>query len=298
MDQEGLLLEKNNVVSEGRDFLLSDGRKIHYRVLGKGPALLLIHGLNMGLGQWHAVLGQLAARHTVYAIDCLGSGGSTRLPLVELSIEKDVLAPVAEFIRGVIGPSLAILGHSLGAFAALRLALSMPEQVRAVVAVAPVGFVEYTPAKFRLLGSRMFMRFISATAMRVSVKTMSDFLGSVMADRTALDPVFTEYFVSALQVDPVSHPFELIHRMVTMRAMRREFMFFAHAFDSAAAPLLIVSGEQDPLIPASRLRAALRAHPNIGYASVAGAGHVPFAERPEAFLDIVNGFLRPFILSS
>lgn len=296
MDQEGTLLAKSGAIAEARDFTLSDGRRMHYRVLGNGPVLLLIHGLKMGLGQWHAVLAPLAKNHTVYAIDCLGSGGSSRVDLTRLSIEDDLLSPLAQFMRDVIASPVALIGHSLGAFAALRLRTLMPNVVRGVIAVAPVGFVSYTPSRFKVLGSRFFMNALTATAMRVTEKNMGDFLTSVMADPTQLDPAFTDYFVASLKQNPPSHPFQLIHRLVTMRGMRDEFLLIQEKIPPPI-PVLIVSGDKDPLIPSARLRAALPNDPSFSFVGVPDSGHVPFVERPVEFLRITNDFLRSLTLS-
>jgi pimeloyl-ACP methyl ester carboxylesterase len=56
-------------------------------------------------------------------------------------------------------------------------------------------------------------------------------------------------------------------------------------------PLLIVAGEEDPLIPAEVPRALAAAAPGSRLEVLEGCGHVPSMERPDEFNRIVTSFL-------
>jgi pimeloyl-ACP methyl ester carboxylesterase len=56
-------------------------------------------------------------------------------------------------------------------------------------------------------------------------------------------------------------------------------------------PLLIVAGEEDPLIPPEVPQALAAAAPNGRLELLEGCGHVPSMERPEEFTRIVTAFL-------
>src|SRR5438552_17818625 len=53
-----------------------DGLRIHYVVDGRGPAVLLLHGLGGFAESWRHNIGALGRHATVYAIDLPGVGGS------------------------------------------------------------------------------------------------------------------------------------------------------------------------------------------------------------------------------
>lgn len=51
-----------------------DGDQITYRTAGKGPVVLLIHGMAGSAMTWRHVMPALAERYTVVAPDLLGQG--------------------------------------------------------------------------------------------------------------------------------------------------------------------------------------------------------------------------------
>ena len=56
-------------------------------------------------------------------------------------------------------------------------------------------------------------------------------------------------------------------------------------------PVLLVWGEDDRLLPLARARLAHRRLPGSRLEVIAGAGHAPQAEQPEAFNDVLERFL-------
>lgn len=122
---------------EGR-FITIRGSKVHYLEQGKGPAIVMIHGLS-GVAQnfGYSVLGQLARDHRVIAIDRPGSGYSMRHPRssAALDVQADVVAGVIEAL-GLEKPLL--VGHSLGGAVSLATALRYPDKVSGLALIAPL----------------------------------------------------------------------------------------------------------------------------------------------------------------
>ncbi len=94
-----------------------DGVEISIQKAGSGPALLLIHGaLLNGTLSWGAVLGKLAERFTVYAMDRRGRVPSGDAKEYSISKEADDIAAVVDAIGGPV----AVLAHSYGGLATLE----------------------------------------------------------------------------------------------------------------------------------------------------------------------------------
>ena len=114
-----------------------DGLPIRYLAAGEGPPLVLLHGAGDNSLDWRWVLPALARKHRVYAPDLPGSPDSAR-PAADYSpafFERFVAA----FVDALgIGPA-TFVGNSLGGLIALRLALSEPARVRALVLVDGAG---------------------------------------------------------------------------------------------------------------------------------------------------------------
>lgn len=120
---------------------------------GRGAPVVLVHGLGGAAVNWVDVAPVLARRHRVLVPDLPGHGGSTPLPAVpNLAVFADRVSALVE--RERFAPA-AVVGHSLGAVVAMRLALRRPEAVDSLVLVGAAGISSATRrAKYglRILG--------------------------------------------------------------------------------------------------------------------------------------------------
>jgi pimeloyl-ACP methyl ester carboxylesterase len=107
-------------------------------------------------------------------------------------------------------------------------------------------------------------------------------------------------------VDPDKVPAELIDRSVTLVEEREDVDGMDKAFLAAArsllrilvdprgyrgamasvtAPVLLVHGDRDRLVPVAAARAVARQHPHWRYLELAGVGHVPQLQVPGALAE-------------
>lgn len=115
-----------------------DGVRVAYESIGRGPPLVLVHGLGDERTLWQPVIEQLAPHFSCVALDLRGHGQTTGATDYEpFGLQRDVEAVVrdARLRRPVL------VGHSLGAFVATTYAASFPSSVRAVVNIdQPLAF--------------------------------------------------------------------------------------------------------------------------------------------------------------
>ncbi|WP_017297778.1 alpha/beta fold hydrolase [Nodosilinea nodulosa] len=97
------------------------------------PPMLLLHGFGANLNQWRHNLPALSQVAPVYAIDLLGFGDSEKA--ATLYGAELWAAQVAEFIQGVIGQPVALVGHSLGALVALTVTHNHADWVKQLALV-------------------------------------------------------------------------------------------------------------------------------------------------------------------
>jgi pimeloyl-ACP methyl ester carboxylesterase len=120
---------------------------------GEGPAIVLLHANGGDHRDFDAIVDQLAEDHTVHAIDWPGHGAST-------SPTRRTAAAFARALPAVLaelpGAPFVILGNSVGGFAAIQVAATHPELVRALILVAPGGF---TPS---WIGARVACQIIGS----------------------------------------------------------------------------------------------------------------------------------------
>src|ERR671921_2191742 len=125
-----------NVAVEKQDVEI-DGLPIRYLAAGEGPPLVLLHGAGDNTLDWKWVMPHLTATHRVYAPDLPGSPDSAR-PAADYSpafFERFV----ASFVDALGIGRATFVGNSLGGLVALRLVLSEPARVTALVLVDSAG---------------------------------------------------------------------------------------------------------------------------------------------------------------
>ena len=112
-----------------------DGVVINYRVIGTGDPLLLIHGYGDNLMMWVGTADSLARDHRVIAVDTRGFGKSGK-PAGETSYGTAMIDDLTALLDHLDIRQVHVVGYSMGAMLASRLALSHPERVRTATMAA------------------------------------------------------------------------------------------------------------------------------------------------------------------
>jgi pimeloyl-ACP methyl ester carboxylesterase len=101
--------------------------------------VLMIHSGGFTSRQWRKLAAQMAPRFHVLSPDLLGYGDSGAWPDGEpFHFRQDV--ELLESLLDAGGQPAHLVGHSYGAFLALKLALQRPELVRSIAVYEPVAF--------------------------------------------------------------------------------------------------------------------------------------------------------------
>ncbi len=103
---------------------------------GRGPALVLIHGVGMQASVWTPQIRALSQGYDVIAADMLGHGGSS-LPPADARL-SDYSDQILALLDGLGIDRAHVVGHSMGALVTLEFALSHPARVLSVAAANAV----------------------------------------------------------------------------------------------------------------------------------------------------------------
>jgi pimeloyl-ACP methyl ester carboxylesterase len=108
-----------------------NGARLHYKIAGKGPAILLLHGYAETGHMWLPLVPLLATNHTVIVPDLRGAGRSQR---TEAGYEKvNLAADVHELVRQLGIDKVQVVGHDIGLMVAYAYAAKYPAQTSKVV---------------------------------------------------------------------------------------------------------------------------------------------------------------------
>jgi pimeloyl-ACP methyl ester carboxylesterase len=255
-----------------------DAAKVAYRVDGNGPGLVLVHGTGgNGETNWTRVVGRLSDHWTVVRPDYSGSGGTTDdgAPLTIDKLAAQVLA--AARATGVV--PFDLVGFSLGAAVATRIAADHPDQIRSVALLA--GFASGDDPRLR----------VQFRLWRALIDRDHDALA-----RLVLLTGFSPAFLSGLGDDAIEAAVQDMVAGNDWPGMARqvELDLLADVRADAARigrPTLVIGCAQDHMVPAAHARELARIIPNAVYAEL-DSGHLAPLERPAELLDLLDSFLR------
>jgi epoxide hydrolase 4 len=111
----------------------SNGVKIHYVALGKGPLVVMIHGFPDFWYTWRKQMEALGGRYRVVAVDQRGYDLSGRPAGIEQYAMPLLVEDIGAVIKAEGRDSAVIVGHDWGGAVAWSLAMTHPEWIQALI---------------------------------------------------------------------------------------------------------------------------------------------------------------------
>jgi proline iminopeptidase len=288
----------------------SDIRLYHFST-GAGRKVLIVHG---GPGypyrQPWTGLESLTSRYQFHYYDQRGCGQSTRpidrfesgnyfqnVKTLDKTLGLGAQIADIERIRQILGEEKIILiGHSWGAFLTALYAAEFPENVEAIIFVAPApmlifpmdddGLFEYVKQK---LPEDMQAEYDDYLARYFDFRNI---FANSEADLIALSNEFVKYYAAAEEnydttlPEPVEAGGWMVWAGYFGMGQRHDY---TDALKDVNVPVLILHGQND-----MQSEAASRSYevfPNSTFQVIENTTHFPFEERPEAFATAVSEFL-------
>jgi pimeloyl-ACP methyl ester carboxylesterase len=115
-----------------RGYLAVGDRRVHYRRMGSGPPLVMLHGSPGDSEMLFAEMTAAAGRYTCIALDTPGFGFSDALPGEVLTV-PELAAATAAAMAALGLPPCVVYGSHTGAAIAIELGVGWPQQVSGVV---------------------------------------------------------------------------------------------------------------------------------------------------------------------
>jgi pimeloyl-ACP methyl ester carboxylesterase len=113
--------------------ILVDGHLIHYESFGRGTPIVFVHGWLGSWRYWVPTMDAFSTRHRTYALDLWGFGDSDKgQERYDIDSYVDLLLTFMDELGIMRAP---LIGHTLGAAIATRLAVLYPDRVSRVLAV-------------------------------------------------------------------------------------------------------------------------------------------------------------------
>jgi pyruvate dehydrogenase E2 component (dihydrolipoamide acetyltransferase) len=220
------------------EFIEVDGRQLRYLKLGDvgGDPVIFLHGYGADLNNWLFNQPAVAEKHTTYALDLPGHGGSSK------EVGEGTVPALARSVLGFV-EALGIdrthlVAHSMGGAVALELALSHPEKIASATLICPAG-----------LGPDISMEFINGFIEANRRKKMEPVLQMLVANADLVTSEMIEDVLKFKRLDGVDVALKKLREALFPGG--RQALVLKDRIAAAGTPIQVIWGKQDRIVPAS-----------------------------------------------
>lgn len=238
--------------------LVLNGYRLHYRVIGIGSPLVLIHGFGVSGHIWQRVLPYLAQHYQVFVVDLPGYGRSTYRETNAPWRLREMAPLLVTWLREMSLSSVHLVGHSMGGAIAIHLAASTPELVQSLTLIDAAGIP--FRSTFPALARRSMRSFVQRNNGAYPLALVRDILR----------PRLRLLWHNATQMVDCDFRTELA--MLTL-------------------PTLMLWGTHDILVPISLGYELHKALPHATFVTIPQSGHRPMLAHPA----LVSGVMLEFL---
>ncbi len=259
------------------------------------PPIVFVHGLGGSHLNWCRLGPRLAAGRRVVALDLRGFGLTPGLR-ANSTVQANTRL-LDRWIQRVIGEPVILVGNSMGGLISILETTNNPSAIRGVVLLDPA--LPLPPQKpdwqvssqFLLyalpgLGELTVARLMASVAPETSVQEL---LKLCFADPSRADPELIRADVAlSTKRHPATRAQATARARVSLAAARSLLRVlsrrqrYAKMMAGIDVPVLLIGGEDDRLVPVAAMRQAAARNPRWESVILAGVGHTPMLEVPDA----------------
>jgi len=249
---------------------------------GRGPDLLLVHGLGSSVVCWASVFAELKTQYRVTALDLAGFGRS------DMHVDRDYTLDgqtkrLAEFIDALKLDRPFVVAHSMGAAICAWLAHSRPGVFQKLLLLSPAlnhRIVAFNPGLFTWL-ARPTGQFLASPALVRWLYTKR----TLYKIPPNVDELVEEY------CRPYKDNFAAVEIFLRHAHLIRDKRL-PDALAEFKTPTRIIVGAKDVIFPQRYLKRFSRLNPQIEVVVTPECGHQIMEEHPQVLLNHITEFLR------
>lgn len=251
--------------------------ELHFRALGHGQPLIILHGLLGSLDNWFTHAKRFAETFQVFLLDLRNHGSSPHSEEFSYELMTDDLAEF--FVRHQLQHT-RVIGHSMGGKTAMHFALRHPRLVAKLV-IVDIAPRAYAPVHKEILDALL--------ALNLQNFQRRDEMDSAL-QAAIPEPAMRQFLLKNVGRSTNGGFFW----KPNLAAIRKNYAGLNPALDSEqifSGPTLFLRGDKSDYVSDDDFKSAQRFFPNSKLRTIADAGHWVHAEKPEEFFQVVLQFL-------
>ncbi len=265
------------------DLVEIEGQRIHVRVSGEGPTLILLHGFMASAYTFREIIPVLQDSFRVVSIDLNGFGYTERPKSARAYRIQDQADLIVRVMEKIGLPPGIIVGHSYGGMVASVIAVRHPDSVQKLILVSPPSGFDRLPW---YLHSRIGQELLYLLCRRV-VSNPKRY--KALSSRA--------FFREGILTDEVS---ETYRNQLLIEGARSSFFGIMEAlmagefpgidFRDLEHPALVLAGEQDAVVRLESCRSLAAKFRRGRLEVIPDCGHSAFEERPDEVIEAIRRF--------
>lgn len=261
--------------------------QLYYDRMGKGPALLFLHGgFGMDASYFHPYLDPLSQHFDCIFLDVRGNGRSDPMPAE--TITMDQITVDLEEMRTHLGiKKWTVIGHSGGGLVAESYALAHPDSTHRVILLGSFGRIPFKAPEWIAAPKRFHMPAAQDAfdQFRSRITTDAEYRNACMA----IAPLF---FADPTKADLTTFT-KINYRVVPFNAMfdNHGIVNLIPTLAALKPPLLAIHGRCDWRVPFLEAELVATTVPHGRFLLLEDAGHFPFIEKPDECIREIQNFV-------
>ncbi len=252
--------------------------KLHFRKIGDGAPVVILHGLFGSSDNWQTFGKQLATSgYSVYLVDLRNHGQSPH----DDKLNYNVLAgDVNElFIDEQLSNSI-IIGHSLGGKTAMTFSYQHPEKVKALIVI------DIAPRQYPINHRNILDALLSVDVRKLKSRQEAETILGPQINETATLQFFLKnlYWKTKDSLD-WRFNLEAINKQISLVGSET---LPSSPFNK---PTLFIKGEKSDYITSDDEKEIFELFTNVAVKTAPGSGHWVHAESPQWLLENLNKFI-------
>ncbi|MEL6195317.1 MAG: alpha/beta fold hydrolase [Bacteroidota bacterium] len=256
---------------------MSESLALNSKVMGAGPALLILHGLFGSLDNWLSHAKTLSEDFTVHLLDQRNHGRSPHADDWTYPLMAEDLLTYMD-AEGIMTASL--LGHSMGGKTALTFADAYPERLEKLI------IADITPKQYKPHHDEIIEALLSVPLKEVSQRSEVDEILKKSINEISVRQFLLKglgrnkekSFAWKFNLEVISQNYEEVLKEIPLE-------------DPNYLPTLFIYGAKSNYLNEDDLESLPKLFPLSQFVGVPDAGHWLHAENPSAFIKEVQDFL-------
>jgi len=252
---------------------------LHYKSLGEGTPLIILHGLFGSGDNWNLIARDLSEQYRVILPDLRNHGRSFHSAHQSI----DLMAGDVIHLLQELGLERAwIIGHSMGGKVAMNLALNQPAYTKGLICLdmAPKAYPRGHDEIFRVL----MQTDVSNTSSRAPIEAQMS--------ETIHSPAIVQFLMKSLARNSSGTPgFHWRFNIPVLYDNYADIINPLSILETYSGPTLFIRGGQSKYILDEDMTQILSLFPDAQLVTIPEAGHWLHADQPEAVIAAIRTFI-------